>query len=323
MTHSTPPRPDWSDFAQDYEAEILPILSAQEARRARLHRWRWIARIGAIALTAGIVALWVFVFPDETLLLIPTILALGAGLAGAQMVGGGFSEEINALIVGAIAARYRLTYDRAGAGLAPGDFRTRGVVAAYDRSNLEDAFTGEIDGLKAALTEAHLEKRQVYIDSRGRSRTRYVTVFQGLLIRFEVARSAAAAVHIRRDAGAVGNAIGGWFRETFSDDQRIRLEDPVFEKEFEVYSTDQVAARRGLTPRALLAFTRFRDLAPGRGDVQASFDGPFFWLAIDSRTDAFEAGSISRSLTDPSRARTVVEEIAVLWDVAALLRETG
>lgn len=290
---------------------------AREGQRARLHRWRWIARAGALGAAILIALIWTVLFRETAILLIAApVIAIG-GLIGAQLIGRTLTAAIKTEIVGAIATHFGLTW-RPDGGLAPSDFRARGVIGGYDRASLEDGFAGVIDGRTCALSEAHLQRREQTRDSKGRTRTRYVTVFRGLLIRAETPGAAPTRVRLLRDGGAIGNAIGGWFRETFSDSERIRLEDPVFEKRFEVYAEDQLAARLLLTPTALEAITAFGDTAPSPR-IQACFEDRTLWLAIDSRRDGFETGGLSNRLDDPARAQGVVEEIAILWDVAALV----
>ena len=48
---------------------------------------------------------------------------------------------------------------------------------------------------------------------------------------------------VRKDSGIIGN----WFKKKFSSLKNVKLEDPNFEKMFEVYSDDQVESRYLLT----------------------------------------------------------------------------
>jgi len=306
-------RPDWEAFRPHYERDIRPGLTAREGERARLHRWRWIVRVAGLAVGGALAGYWALAARDTVGFAIAGAVVAAGGLFGAQVIGRSLARAIKAEIVGAIAARFGLVW-RPDGGLSPGEFRAQGVIGGYDRVRLDDGFEGVIDGRACALSEARLQRRERTRDSR----TRYVTVFRGLLIRAETPGDAPTRVRLLRDGGAIGNAIGGWFREAFSDDQRIRMEDPDFEKRFEVYADDQVAARLLLTPTALEAITAFSDAAPS-DRIQAAFAGRTLWLAIDSRRDGFETGGLSGRLDDPARARGVVEEIAVLWDVAALV----
>lgn len=71
------------------------------------------------------------------------------------------------------------------------------------------------------------------------------TTFDGLLMTLDLPRDTGAITAVVSDAGAIGNFVD---RQKSQHRERVRLEDPVFEKAYEVYGTDQVAARALLNP---------------------------------------------------------------------------
>ena len=78
------------------------------------------------------------------------------------------------------------------------------------------------------------------------------TVFDGLLIELVLPRSLTGTTAVVADEGLLGN-LGTRLRPTTLP--RIRLEDPRFEKRFEVYGSDQIEARALLTPAFMERFT--------------------------------------------------------------------
>jgi hypothetical protein len=117
------------------------------------------------------------------------------------------------------------------------------------------------------LVDAKLQERRYSRSSgkRGRTKTTYHTVFNGLLLRVDAAEPFSDQVLVLRDRGMIGNAVGGWLRS----DEPVHLESARFNTTYTVYANDQVEARRLLTPTAM---ERCLELAEGtRGTPQIGF----------------------------------------------------
>ena len=152
------------------------------------------------------------------------------------------------------------------------------LIPSHDERHFEDYLKGVWNGVPFSLVEAK------FVDIRGSGKNRRrVTVFKGLFVSFEMPNRPDGLTVIRRDMGAVGN----WFGDTFSRLDRVALEDPVFEREFEVYGEDQVAARRLLTTTFM---ERLRQLAEdvGDGKLQAAFYDHQLLIMIPTKLNRFE-----------------------------------
>ncbi len=97
------------------------------------------------------------------------------------------------------------------------------------------------------------------------------------------------------------------------DMKKVGLADPVFQKTFQAYGTDQVESRYLLTP----------DFMEQLLDLETSVDGKNirfgFWekqllIAVETK-DRFESGSMLQSLTEPARAQKILDEITAVYDV--------
>jgi hypothetical protein len=90
--------------------------------------------------------------------------------------------------------------------------------------------------------------------------------------------------------------------------QRVGLEDPKFEREFEVYGSDQVEARALVHPvfmeRLLALETKFSG-----SRIRCAFENGDLLIAVEGR-NRFEAGSMFSPLADPKRVRQVVSDVA-------------
>jgi hypothetical protein len=89
--------------------------------------------------------------------------------------------------------------------------------------------------------------------------------------------------------------------------KRVGLEDPKFEKVFEVYGSDQVEARYLVHP---VLMERLLDLeASFHGQkLRCAFEYGDLLIAVEGG-NLFEPGDLFKPLPDPARARRIVEEI--------------
>ena len=114
-----------------------------------------------------------------------------------------------------------------------------GIVPSYDKENSENQIIGDYKGVEFDLFETTLTQKTIEV----KRQTHYVTRFRGLVISLSLNKTFEGHTIVKKDRGRLVN----WTRDKLSDLEVVRLEDPRFEKEFEVYSTDQVEARYLLT----------------------------------------------------------------------------
>ena len=124
-------------------------------------------------------------------------------------------------------------------------FRSLGLVPGWDRAKYEDRLTGSRNETPFEFFEAHLEEKRTTTDSKGRTRTTWVTVFRGQCLVVKFHKQFNGVTKVYRDMGMLN-----WFAKLgqMGKGEKVKLEDVVFEKSFEVFSTDQVEARFILTP---------------------------------------------------------------------------
>jgi hypothetical protein len=161
--------------------------------------------------------------------------------------------------------------------------RDRGILPRYTRATAEDEIAGNYRGMAVSIVEAKLSVRQ-----GKRSRV----VFDGLLVGLTLPRNLHGTTVVVPDGGPLGNLKGQWRSGGL---ERVTLEDPRFEKCYEVYGNDQVEARALLTPAFIerfMALEKHSGLAPpgtlaegnvltiacpkefGKGDL---FEPPVYW----------------------------------------------
>lgn len=128
-------------------------------------------------------------------------------------------------------------------------FRDSGLVEAFESAGVHHILTGDARGVPFAVAEISL------LDAKG------YRMFGGVLASFRLSRPRTGLTVVTRDRGLLGNLLAG----AGSGIERITLEDPVFERLFEVYGTDQVGGRVILTATMLERLAALDRVAHAQG----------------------------------------------------------
>ena len=138
-----------------------------------------------------------------------------------------------------------------------GAFGPTGLVEPFATATIRNALVGTHDGIPFTLAEAQLYNHQGYL------------VFDGVVGGFALRQACPGLTLVTRERGLLGNLIAS----LGSDIERVGLEDPTFEKRFEVYGTDQVWCRTVLTTTMLERLVALDQVAHARGLRCAFADG--------------------------------------------------
>jgi hypothetical protein len=298
---------EFADFGRVYEQEIRPNLLAREAEREAAARKAIQTRWAGGAIIAAGAALGLIILKAPVAAIIIAIIGFGVigwGNMGIVRMAG----EAKALIVEPIASKLNLCFS-AAPGQCESIMRHRevGVVPGWDRSKYEDLVTGSRRQVDFELFEAHLEERRTTTDSKGRTQTTWVTVFRGQCLRLDFHKKFYGRTLITRDAGFF-NRFGG-----AKDMQRAALEDPKFEKIFEVYTTDQVESRYLLTPDLMQKLVDLEEVFHG-GKLKAAFDGGEMFISVQGG-NLFEPGSMFKPLDSVDRVQELLKDFAAVFQL--------
>ena len=154
-----------------------------------------------------------------------------------------------------------------------------------DRYNGEDCFRGEVGATELIFSELHVQRKDTSTDSKGRSKTRWVTVFRGIYLIADFHKEFRCRVEIVPD---VAEANFGWIGRKMQGLSRnlVRLESPEFEKSFKVTADDPLAARYLLTPDMQERFLALR--GDWSSNLRAVLMDSCLHLAIPKTEDWFE-----------------------------------
>ena len=307
---------EFADFGSIYENEIRPALL--EVEHDRMAAWGKARKYGAlgIVLAAIIAVVAIFVFKTPFAAIFGAVVGFGLGAYGYSDVQK-IAAHAKELMIRPVAERFGLTYSPSVSEATKTNLeicKTLKVLPRSDRETLQDELVGERNGTPLEFFEAKLEERRTTTDSKGNSRTTWVTVFHGQIWVFKAPKAFHGTTRIARDSG-VFNALGSMGANT----HRAKLEDPVFEKAFEVYTTDQVEARYLLTPDVMQALLDLETSFKG-AKLRCTFHDNKIYAAAEGG-NLFEPGSMMKSLDNPVRVADLLEDFASVFHLVDTLSE--
>jgi hypothetical protein len=304
--------------------QLRPWLEARESQRKRAVHRSIVGGFGTLITAAAIAGVLALVGLPAPFLLLAAIGTLVGGMAWATAPLRALRKQVKLELNTRIASAFSMSYAPAPASPTRFEaFRDHGLVPSYTRRAFEDHFEGRFDGVEFELYEAHLEEKR-----ETEKRTYYETVFRGALIRIAFPRTIEGVTLVTRDQG-IFNALQGWMKTSFSGKnlERVGLVDPAFEKQFEVYATDQVMSRYLLTPTFMERLLRLETALKGKrircvfDEALAEAPGRGELLIAAETGNQFEAGSMFSTLADRKRVETLHTEISLIEEIARTLLE--
>jgi hypothetical protein len=161
--------------------------------------------------------------------------------------------------------------------------RSKIFLNDIDRYNGDDLVEGTIGKTAVRFSEVHSE----YYTTDKDGKRNYHTTFKGIFFVADFNKDFIGETIVLPDtAEKLFGKLGSWFQKmNISRPKLIKLEDPVFEKAFAVYGTDQVEARYILTPALMERIMEFKKKS---GKIYLSFLHSSVYIAIAVRKDLFE-----------------------------------
>jgi hypothetical protein len=185
------------------------------------------------------------------------------------------------------------------------------ILPKHDEADTEDYIQGSYKGVSLQIVEANLKKVRRNSNG-GRSRR---TIFKGIFIQVDLHKKFSGKTIVKKDYGMVANMLG----DKFNTLDTVRLEDPVFEKMFQVYSDDQVEARYLLTTSFMDRLINLADIFGGKG-IQCSFYDDKLLFMIPSKQNRFETGSIFTPATFEPEINTILAEMSEIFQIIDVLK---
>lgn len=180
----------------------------------------------------------------------------------------------------------------------------------FNKWSGEDYVSGVIGETKIDFCELHLRSETTSHDDE-KTKTKVETTFRGVFFKADFNKDFSGETVIgrdRRDTTILGKIVAS----IYTGKNTVKLEDPEFEKEFDVKSTDQVEARYILSPalmQRLVSFKREHQL-----NITLSFIKSNIFIAIPIKKDLFEPKIISSNV-NPQMMKYYFEVLQMLIDI--------
>ena len=284
------------------EGSLQEILARQESSRGEsLKRIRNKAIIGGLVGAIVSVAL-VLLFPSEgddaSVWLIPLVVTgLGGYFVHRQATAkfkAALKTETVPLLLKEIDAS--LVYDATGS-IPRKEFAASELFKGdWDGYQAQDLISGSVGqtALRFCMLSLQATERDLIQDNDS-SGERTVTVFEGLLFVADFNKNFSARTFINQETGSLISDLFG---------SSIELEDPEFNRMFEVRSSDPVEARYLLSPSLMERLKRLRQ----RNHFRAAFKDGHLWMMLEMPAGAFDP-DLTRPLTDASQTVRVLENL--------------
>ena len=247
--------------------------------------------------------------PIKIFFLIGTIIWFAIGLVLYSVKAGSlksrYAADYKAVVVPRLLSLIdpNLRHDSAS-GIGSDTFRgTELFTTSPDRYTSEDLIQGTFGKTYLQLAEVHAEERRTTKDSKGHTKTTYVTIFRGLLLIADFNKHFQGRTFVFPDvAESLFGDFGRFFQKLGgrSETGLIRLEDPEFEEAFAIYSTDEIEARYILSSALMRRLLAMRERF-GR-DLRIAFKESSVVIAVP-HSERFLEPSLSRSAADPEQVR--------------------
>ncbi len=179
------------------------------------------------------------------------------------------------------------------------------LINDYNRVEGDDSFSGTYKNVDISVWETELGKET----GSGKNRT-YTVCFKGVLVELNPKRNYNGLTLIKQDRLIDATPDGL---------QQVNLEDIEFEKEYNVYSNDQIEARYVLTTAFMERFKNIK-LAFRASKIEASISEQGILLAISTNRDLFKVGRLWRPVADYKQFKTLAEEFASILELIDTLK---
>jgi hypothetical protein len=278
-------------FKEFYQQKIHPLLKSLDAKRQgeakqAQRRRPWAMLRYALWGLAFLMLASIDVKAGLFLMLASVVVwAIKVCSAAQRAYHARIQDEIFPVVVSFFGESFRYSPAR-GNPTRVGDLYSLKLLPEYDSHQLGDYVCGIYKNVSIEFTELSLTVRKDKKD---------VAVFEGALLTLGMNRTLNSRILIRQDQGAIGNFF------QIAPMPRVQLEDPKFEKMFEVYGTDQLESRVVLTPRFMECVRSLSDRFGGK--MECTLVDDKLIALLPTTRDFFAIGA------DPDKTAVLKDEI--------------
>jgi len=219
-----------------------------------------------------------------------------------------FKDEVIGKLVGFIDKS--LKYERSGYISSSEYFLSSLFDRSIDDYSGSDLVKGKIDGVILQFSEIHTQK-----EYEEKNRKRKVTVFRGLFFVGDFNKNFSGKTVVLPDN--IENIFGSFahFIQSLTAGEKmelVKMDNPLFEKEFVVYSTDQIEARYILSNSLMEKILLYKRKL--KRPVSISFVNSKIYIAVSFDAPVFEP-KIYKRVTDIKEIKGYFEILSFMVDI--------
>lgn len=297
---------DEKEFLQFFIKNIAPKLQdIENVRQEYLKKFKFRSYLIAPLIIAGIIAsIYLYITnPDSDIL---NIMALVFLILSVPLVSvyNDYKKHVKKRLFNCLfqfCGDFYLNHN----SLSKEEIKEYDFLPSFSRYKIDDCVKGKYNEQSISITELEL------IQGSGKNQH---TTFDGLLCSFELNKNFKGKTIVVKDVGILNHLSGA----SRSEMKNIKLEDPVFEKEFEVYSTDQVEARYLLTTTFMERLLELREIF--NANISCSFYNGYLALAVATNKNFFEPPNLFHKINEYERYKQIIIELYSIISVIDLLK---
>lgn len=307
-------------FSEVYDNQVEPILAQIEITRKQL--WRKTRIYGFIIL--GIVVFlsgWALSTGQDNAWVTPFVFG-SFGFVGWVIIYGQANKkwqgQLSSLIMPIIVEFVdNVEYDAHALESFPIELcKNLGILPSFTHSQLTDRIQGTYRDCNYTIVEAKLRQNDYSRKSDTSNKSR--EVFSGVVLKIEVPETILTPILIQPNLGLLGKKVEALFSSAFG--LKMPLVD--FEDETEFSKVFQVRAKDPENARHVLPVAfRYKlkaiaeDFSSNISGMSAGFQGQYFYLALERRTEFMNLGSVSKEV------RNIEEDLHNVFKDFSLARE--
>lgn len=242
-----------------YNNELLPSLKGMEDQRKSIRLFFSFAPVVIIIF----IFVLPFVFPYNGLIVTFVIIGIlcaltlaGIGVTKFFTYRNQFKKEVVVKVVNLINPHYYYNADKHISNEIFNESKLSTKLS--DRSFGDDFISGRIDKTDFEFSELKASIKKVTTEN-GKSSTTWDPIFEGLFFHADFNKIMGGETFVLPDkTEKLFGKVGQKLQNFSSRGELVKLENPVFEKEFKVYSSSQQEARYVLTPTMMEAMVNIK-----------------------------------------------------------------
>lgn len=205
--------------------------------------------------------------------------------------------------------------------------QSSGLFKNFDIHSGDDYFSGIYNDVGITISEEELSKRKEKVNRKPSAfaplnngaptfidHASGIHVFKGICIRLEMNKNFSGHTIAVPDGGIFN------FFSSKNGKSNVKLEDSVFEKIFEVYSSDQVEARYLLTTAFMYRMIKLRELFNCKKGMAFSFRDNHLLIVIPTTQNLFEANSFFSNTVNKERIDLVFQQFYTVFSIVNILK---